>query len=336
MDRIVWGMIGCGEVTEEKNGPGLYLNANSELRAVTNRTYEKALDWSKRHNSCMVYRTVEELTADPEIDIIYIATTPDCHMKYAVQCANAGKHVYLEKPVALTYEEAVAIRECCSRNRVNAFVAHYRRGLPQFIKAKQLLEAGAIGTPLSVQVKSLWKAESVSGWRSQACTSGGGHFFEADIHGLDIIDYLLGAYREVSLMANPFPEKKEIERNVSAVFRWDNGMLGSGTWCFDADKDEDCIQIYGTKGYLEFGVFDLSRPLILSQDGKLTSHVFEIPPYVGMPHEKLITDTLLDGCKRADLCTLEWAMRTLKIASAMNTAKNGGRTVQIIKEEDPF
>ena len=87
MDRIVWGMIGCGEVTEEKNGPGLYLNANSELRAVTNRTYEKALDWSKRHNSCMVYRTVEEL-----LSLIHIsgATATDF-----VQSQEADGHTIL-------------------------------------------------------------------------------------------------------------------------------------------------------------------------------------------------------------------------------------------------
>ena len=332
MNKITWGMIGCGDVTEEKNGPGLYLNANSELRAITNRTYEKALDWSKRHHSCVVYKSVDELVADPQIDIVYIATTPDCHLKYAIQCANAGKHVYIEKPIALSYEEAIAIEDCCKRNNVKAFVAHYRRGLPQFIKAKELLETGAIGTPLSVQITSLFQAESLEGWRSQANTSGGGHFFEADIHGMDIIDYLLGAYREVFLAANPFPEKAEIERSVSAVFRWDNGMIGSGTWCFDAEKDEDCVKIYGTKGSLAFSVFDLSEPLMLSQGGKTTPLSFEIPAYVGMPHEKLIADTLLGVCERSDICTLENAMRTLKITDAMRTAKSSGKTVRIENE----
>ena len=101
--QIGWGMIGCGDVTEQKNGPGLYLANRSRLVGVANRTRARAEDWVRRHGAGRVYESAEALLAEPAVDIVYVATTPDCHKKYAIACAEAWKHCYLEKPKALSY-----------------------------------------------------------------------------------------------------------------------------------------------------------------------------------------------------------------------------------------
>ena len=75
MNETVWGMIGCGDVTEKKSGPGLYKANGSRLKGVYNRTEAKAHDWVQRHGYGQVYTTVEELLADEEITAVYIATT---------------------------------------------------------------------------------------------------------------------------------------------------------------------------------------------------------------------------------------------------------------------
>ena len=324
MEKLTWGMIGAGDVTELKNGPGLYENDNCQLKAITNRTYEKAVDWSERHNGCLVYRTVDELLADDDIDMVYIATTPDVHKEMALACINAGKHVYIEKPLFKTYEDAEEVLAAAKEKGVFAYVAHYRRGLEPYRKAKELVESGAIGTPLTARITFTCPADTVNGWRADPTVSGGGHFFEGDIHVMDALDMILGPYETVDLQVIPMPENPELEGAVSACFRWKNGMVGSGMWCYDSDADRDTIEIFGTEGSLCLGGLDIPHPLVLTKGSEVTEIPFTVPKSVGAPHERLIAEAVLAGKENPELCTLENAMRTLKTTCrAMKLLREG-------------
>jgi predicted dehydrogenase len=110
MENVNWGMIGCGQVTEVKSGPGLYKSENSSLIGVYNIDFEHALDYIRRHNVEKAYRTVEELLSDPQVDIVYVATPPKFHYQYAMDILRAGKIPYIEKPVATNYEQSLEIK----------------------------------------------------------------------------------------------------------------------------------------------------------------------------------------------------------------------------------
>lgn len=321
MRKIHWGMIGCGDVTEVKNGPGLYLNENCALDAICNRTYEKALDWAKRHNQPTVYRTLEELLADDRVEIVYIATTPDVHKEQALQCLYAGKHVYLEKPMFFRWEDALEIQQCARQQNRRVFVAHYRRGLPSFVKAKELIESGRLGEIRGARILGMLRREDLfGGWRFDTAVAGGGHFFEGDVHALDALDFLIGGYEKAEVWAEPFADDLTMERSVSILFRWKNGAIGSGLWCFDADHWDDAIEIFGTKGRLSLSSADLSRPVRLQCGGTAEEFVFEVPAHVGQEHERMIAEVLLTGKENPALCTLETGMRTFWLACEMKRA----------------
>lgn len=144
-DVIRWGIIGCGDVVETKNGPAFYLAEGSELAGIWNRTKSKAVDWCTRHGHGRAYDTLEELLSDPDIDIIYIATPPNVHKQYAIQVAQAHKHCYLEKPLALSWEEAEEIHAAFKESKTRCFTAHYRRGMPRYRELKKLLDEGTLG-----------------------------------------------------------------------------------------------------------------------------------------------------------------------------------------------
>lgn len=100
-DRSIrWGIIGCSNVVETKNGVPTYTADHSKLAGIWNRTAEKAQAWVDAQGHGKVYETMEELLADPSIDIVYVATTPNCHKEQAIAVAQANKHCYLEKPIA--------------------------------------------------------------------------------------------------------------------------------------------------------------------------------------------------------------------------------------------
>lgn len=267
---ITWGIIGCGDVVETKNGVPTYTADHSQLAGIWNRTREKAEAWVARHGHGRVYDSMEELLGDPEIDIVYVATTPDCHKEQAIAVARAGKDCYLEKPIALSWEEAEEIEAAFDEAGKRCFVAHYRRGMPRYKKAKELLDSGAIGKIRGVQVIRTQRqtAEEMlpydeKPWRVRAEVSGGAHFYEGDAHMLDLIDFLVGPIEDFSLEVTNQTGFYEAEDAVALSGITDSKVLVSAIWCYATYKAIDKFLIFGDFGSLEFPYYDNAASLRL-------------------------------------------------------------------------
>ena len=145
MEKIIkWGFIGCGEVTRYKSGPAFQKIENSEVVAVMSRNGDKAKNYAKEHGIAKWYDDAQKLINDPEVNAVYIATPPSSHANYAIMAMQAGKPVYIEKPMAVTYEECCRINRTSEETGVPCFVAYYRRYLPYFLKVKELIETGTL------------------------------------------------------------------------------------------------------------------------------------------------------------------------------------------------
>ena len=105
LENVRWGILGCGDVCERKSGPPMYKTAHSSLVAVMRRDRERLLDFARRHGVARTYTDADALIADPEVDIVYIATPPASHRELTLRVLAAGKPVYVEKPMAMTYAE---------------------------------------------------------------------------------------------------------------------------------------------------------------------------------------------------------------------------------------
>jgi len=195
MKTIRWGIIGCGDVTEVKSGPGLQKADHSKLVAVMRRSGELAKDYAHRHGVPRWYDNAEALINDPEIDAVYIATPPSSHKQYTLLSAQAGKPVYVEKPMALTYEECQSMIQACQDAGIPLYVAYYRRALDRFLKIKSLLDSKAIGEVRFVSM-ILYQPlpqdaldPAALPWRVQPEIAGGGYFVDLASHMLDFLDY---------------------------------------------------------------------------------------------------------------------------------------------------
>lgn len=274
MKKIRWGIIGVGDVTEVKSGPALYKAEHSELVAVMRRSGDKAEDFAKRHNVARWYDDADALINDPEVDVIYIATPPHVHKDYTLKAAAAGKDVYCEKPMALTFQDCQDMIKACKDAGVNLWVAYYRRAQARFLKIKELLDSDAIGKIHSVSTRLLKKPIVEAGtsaselpWRVLPDTSGGGVFVDMGSHTLDLLDYYLGPITEVKGMATNQQGRYPAEDTVSAIFQFESGAVGSGLWDFTTDVEVDETIIVGTKGTLSFSSFDDSPIKLLSSQG---------------------------------------------------------------------
>ena len=238
MKTIRWGIIGCGNVTEVKSGPGFQKAEHSALVAVMRRDGDLARDYAVRHQVAKWYNQASDLINDPDVDAIYIATPPAFHHKYTLEAAKAGKPVYVEKPMAMNHRQCVEMIDGCADAGVPLFVAYYRRALPRFLKIKALLDSQVIGEIRYMTVRysqaCLKPATGSDGlpWRVQPDLSGGGLFLDVGSHTLDILDFLLGPISEVKGAADNQAKAYPAEDLVTAQFVFASGVQGTGVLCF--------------------------------------------------------------------------------------------------------
>lgn len=299
MKEIKWGFIGCGEVTEKKSGPAFNEVPGSQVVAVMSRSEKKARSYAERHHIRKWYTDAQELIDDPDVNAVYIATPPSSHATFAIMAMKAGKPVYVEKPLAASYNDCIRINRISEQTGVPCFVAYYRRYLPYFQKVKEIIQSGGIGDVINVQVRFSVPPRDLdyhSGkempWRLQPDISGGGYFYDLAPHQIDILQDLFG----VITRAHGYPANRahlyEAEDTISACFFFESGIPGSGSWCFVGHESakEDCIEIIGDKGSLSFSVFNNEPIRLINSEGK-KDIVVPNPPYVQLPIiQKVIED----------------------------------------------
>ena len=273
---IRWGMIGCGDVAEVKSGPGFQQAAGSVLVMAMRRNAAKAEDYALRHGVPRWTSDADQLIQDPEVDAVYIATPPGSHLDYALRVAAAGKPAYVEKPMARNHAECRRMIEAFSQAGLPLFVAFYRRRLPRFLKAKELVDSGRLGQvtmlnyryadnpPPHIDPKQLE-------WRLAAEQAGGGIFLDMGCHALDIFDFILGPIESVQGRAANLASPYEVEDVVALDCRFAAGVLGVCGWNFASAACEDQIEITGTQGRLTLSVFG-NEPLRL-ETGAGIEHV---------------------------------------------------------------
>ena len=193
---IRWGFIGCGQVTERKSGPAFAKAEGSAIEAVMSRDPAKARSYAERHNIKKWYTDAMDVIEDPNVDAIYIATPPSSHATYAVMAMKAGKPVYIEKPMAQSYDECMRINRVSRETGVPCFVAYYRRYLPYFLKVKELIPQ--IGKLINVQIRFAQPPKELDynstnlPWRVIPDISGGGYFYDLAPHQIDMVqDFFL-------------------------------------------------------------------------------------------------------------------------------------------------
>ena len=298
MESIIrWGFIGCGEATEKKSGPAFAVVKGSEVVAVMGRDKEKTRNYAKRHNIRHCYTDAQALIDDPEVNAVYIATPPSSHATFAIMAMKAGKPVYVEKPLAATYEDCARINRISRETGVPCFVAYYRRYLPYFQKVKELLPQ--IGKVLNVQIRFSvpprdldYNRENLP-WRVNPDIAGGGYFYDLAPHQIDLLQEMFGCILHAEGYATNRGGLYKAEDTVSACFMFETGIPGSGSWCFVSDESskEDNIEIFGSKGTIKFSVFTFD-PIELRNEEGVKSFSVPNPTYVQLPLIRNIVEHL--------------------------------------------
>jgi predicted dehydrogenase len=352
-DNLVWGLIGCGDVTEVKSAPICFQSPHSELILCMRRDAEKARDYACRHNIANYCSTTKDFYAFSDstpINCVYIATPPSSHKEYVIEALSKGYNVYIEKPIALNCTEAHEILAVLdSQPGCKLTVAHYRRELPLFQHVKQLLISESIGTVRSCSLKC-WKSTpkedySASNWRLNPLISGGGYFHDLAPHQLDILVHFFGyPLSNQGITSSPPREQKSSDGDepnpivetasdhVYGLSVFPNNIIFNGSWCFavpEQDALDECI-IVGTTGSMTFSFFGSSGVVRMTTTSSLESSSttnseasiqewkFEHPRHIQQPMiQELMTyfskDTDDDKDNLMNPCSIQDAIAVMKM-----------------------
>ena len=297
MATIRWGIIGCGDVTEVKSGPAFQRAEHSALVAVMRRTGALAEDYARRHGVPRWHDDADAILAADDIDAVYVATHPNTHRAYVLRCAEAGKPVYVEKPMANDHDECLAMIEACRSAGVPLWVGYYRRELPRFRAVERLLADDAIGTVRAVRTERYARPldpARPAPWQYDPALTKGGQFFDSGCHTFDFLDLLFGPVVDVRGVVGNRGLATSVDDTVCASFAFETGVLGSGIWCYAADADEDTTVVYGSKGRLSFST-SRPDPIRLFRDGATRELTVDDPPHVHQPLVQTIVAELNGG-----------------------------------------
>ncbi|MEN2281406.1 Gfo/Idh/MocA family oxidoreductase [Algoriphagus sp. SE2] len=299
--EVRWGILGVGNVCEVKSAPAMKIIPNSKLVAVMRRDEEKVIDYAKRHGVSKWYTDAQQLIDDPEVNAIYIATPPNAHLELTNLAAVAGKPVYVEKPMARTFEECQKMIQTCEESGVPLYVAYYRRTLPHFLRIKELMDQGVLGEIRSVHInlkqplKPTIVANLENNWRINPEIAGGGYFFDLASHQLDLLDFFFGKITQASGFCSNQGNAYEAEDIVVGSFVFESGVMGTGNWCFTSSENSeiDEVVIYGSKGVIRFETFGKGE-FSFEVDGKNKElFQFDLPKHIQEPLIKSIVEDLL-------------------------------------------
>ncbi|MGA2233235.1 MAG: Gfo/Idh/MocA family oxidoreductase [Tepidisphaeraceae bacterium] len=340
MGTVRWGIIGCGDVTEVKSGPGFQKAKGSALVAVMRRDGAKAADYAKRHGVPKWYDDAAKLVNDTEVDAVYVATPPSMHETYALMACRAGKPCYVEKPMARNEDEGRRMVEAFADAGVPLFVAFYRRALPRFVRARQIIQGGELGKIREASYTyadgQMASRKEPAPWRLIAEQSGGGLFVDMGSHAIDLLDFLLGPLMKIVGNARNVKGQYEVEDAVEMTFKAAGGVAGEASFNFSAAESEDEFRIIGERGKISFSCKP-EGPLLLERDGGLREMVETASAqHVQQPLIQAIVEVLLgDKAALSWLSTGEVGLRTQIVMDQALSGFYGGREDGFWKRRRP-
>lgn len=265
-DNLSVGIIGCGEITSKFTAYALEKAGNVKVGMVMDVTEWAAKDLGKK---CGVpYTTnMEDLVSNRHIDFVYIATPHYLHAPITIKAAKAGKHVVVEKPIAVNLEQADLMISECQKNRVKLSVCFPIRYTPNIKKAKELVSKGVLGriigtriTGLGVKPDSYWEGgysgRIKSNWRTLKDKSGGGVLIMNSTHSIDYMRHITGLEAErVYSEYDTFLTPVDVEDFITVVIRYANGAIGiiEASSCIPGGPRPANVhgdRIYGSEGHL--------------------------------------------------------------------------------------
>jgi predicted dehydrogenase len=246
MEKVRWAVVGTSSFALDWIARGIALGRNAELVAVVSRDPARGAAAAERVGAPHSYTSIEAIDTDV-VDGVFLVLPTTQHAPHAIAAARRGLHVISEKPMAPSLAECRQMVAAAREAGVLLAVAQCMEWTAPMVKARELLESGAIGEVVSASISASWRAQPGGAWmREDMVRKGTGALIDMGVHAVDAISRLLGPVRRVSaLVGSRFPE---YAGDISATLLLEfssgaHGMLQAHYSCY-----QNGLEIQGTHG----------------------------------------------------------------------------------------
>ncbi len=252
MEKLNWGLIGCGDIARRRVAPALRDLENCDLVAVSRADFSRAPSFAKQFGARKWFRSWHDLVSDEAVAAVYIATPVDLHAEQAIGAAEAGKHVLCEKPMAIDAREADTMIEVCRANGVQIGVAYYRHFYPVIRRIKEIIAAGEIGRVVTAQINVFERFAPQPGeprhWLVEKERAGGGPMMDVGCHRIEVLQNILGRITQTRAALGRIVLEREVEDTGTAHFTFEHGATGVLNVSHAISESQDTLALFGTEG----------------------------------------------------------------------------------------
>ena len=342
--EIGFGIIGCGLIASF-HAQAIAKSIGGTLVAVSDLSLERAEELASRYHA-KAFNDYKQLLAQPEVDVVCICTPSGLHAQLVIEAAQHGKHVVVEKPLAITMEEGRAAVAACKGNNVKLAVISQLRFAPALQQAKAALEQQKLGKPLLGDAyMKYYRSQDYydqGGWRGTWKMDGGGALMNQGIHGIDLLLWLMGPVTEVWGQATTLARQIEVEDTAVAAVRYASGAMGviEGTTSVYPGYNRR-LELHGDQGTIvleeeQIIKWDLAgeEDKVLLEDEGVSSGARDPGAISSEGHRRQIQDMVAAIREdREPLVTGIDGLRAIQLILAIYQSSREGRPIQI-KEED--
>ena len=242
------GVIGCGAVSHYCHIPALTALKGVTIAAVADPS-EESRSRAMRATRAPGYKSAEFLLAGTDVDAVIIATPPVTHAAIGIMAARAGKAIYIEKPVATTIDDAVALATEANAAGIRAAVGFNRRSHPLFMRLRNLIAEGAIGKVRAIQTTFCESApvDGLPPWK-RTRAQGGGVLLDLASHHIDLVRWITDA--EIVSIRTSLTSAVSEQDSASVEMTLDNDAVTQSFYSFRSGYSER-VTVFGDQGQLE-------------------------------------------------------------------------------------
>ena len=310
-DKLRWAIMGPGKITLTILHDFALVGITFD--AVGSRSIERATAYASNHSISKAYGSYEELVADPDLDVIYIATTHNAHFENAKLALGAGKHVLLEKSFTLDANEAKQLAALAEQKNVFLMEAMWTRFLPNHVALFEKIEEGIIGEPLYVIADHNQYLPKIKAPRLHDPALGGGSMLDVGIYPISFAHRVFGKPERIQATASLMPGN--IDESVAAIFEYSGGrqaLIHSSIRV----KGPVRAFVMGDKGRIElekqfyehgsFTVYDLDDQEIFRYEGNIEGR--------GMQYQALEVERCIrSGLRQSPIMSLDETIEIMEV-----------------------
>ncbi len=340
MKKYGFALIGCGAIAR-LHAQAILNIENAELVAVYDNFYEFAEKFANEHKA-KAYKTIEELLNDESVDIVNICTPSGLHAEIAVKIANAKKYIIVEKPMAITEEQLSVMIRAVEENGVKCEVVTQLRFSDAVQKIKKALNENKLGRILTADFKMKYlrtqEYYDKGAWRGTWKMDGGGALMNQGIHGIDLIQYLMGGVKSVQADCRTLARKIEVEDTANLLVEYSNGAVGviqCTTVCNPGYPRT--LEICGEKGTIvlkedKIDVWDIEGESKAENNSVSDMKAFANPMDIAYQYHKLQFEDLMRAIEKDErpLVDIYEGKKPVDIIlAAYESSKNAGKKIEL-------